>query len=126
MIGFVVYAFAHNIIFYLAAVILLLLVLLIVNIQPFKAPVAHYSKINATFFSLLIFMYIVVCGKSVASIKVQQFFHFFYICTFDFFCYHSSCLHIANVSLLDLLTQRIKIEACYYDQIQEKRLQLDK
>ena len=78
MIGFVVYAFAHNIIFfYLAAVVVLLLVLLIVNVQPFKAPVAHYSKINATFFSLLIFLYIVVCGKGVADIKVQQFIQVF-------------------------------------------------
>ena len=80
VMGFVVYAFAPNIILlYIAAVVLLLLVLLIVNVQPFKAPVAHYSKINATFFSLLIFMYIVVCGKDVASIKVGQFFHFFYV-----------------------------------------------
>ena len=80
VIGFVVYAFAHNIIFfYLAAVILLLIVLLIVNVQPFKAPVAHYSKINATFFSLLIFIYIVVCGKGVAGIKVQQFIQVFYV-----------------------------------------------
>ena len=78
VIGFVVYAFAHNIIFsYLAAVILLLLVLLIVNVQPFKAPVAHYSKINATFFSLLILIFIVVCGKDVAGIKVQQFIQVF-------------------------------------------------
>ena len=80
VIGFVVYAFAHNIIFfYLAAVILLLLVLLIVNVQPFKAPVAHYSKINATFFSLLIFMYIVICGLDEACIKVHQFVHVFYV-----------------------------------------------
>ena len=78
VIGFVVYAFAHTIIFfYLAAVILLLLVLLTVNVQPFKAPVAHYSKINATFFSLLIFIYIVVCGLDIASIKVQQFLQVF-------------------------------------------------
>ena len=72
--GLVVYAFAHNIIFlYIAAVVLLFLVLLIVNVQPFKAPVAHYSKINVTFFSLLIFIYIVVCGWDVAGIKVHQF-----------------------------------------------------
>ena len=80
VIGFVVYAFAHNIIFfYLAAVILLLLVLLIVNVQPFKAPVAHYSKINATFFSLLILIYIVICGWDVAGYKVQQFLQVFYV-----------------------------------------------
>ena len=80
VIGLVVYAFAHNIIFfYIVAVILLLLVLLIVNVQPFKAPVAHYSKINATFFSLLLFIYIVICGWDVASIKVRYLLHFFYI-----------------------------------------------
>ena len=75
-----VYAFAHNIIcIYLAAVVLLLLVLLIVNVQPFKAPVAHYSKINATFFSLLILVCIVVCGKGVAGIKAQQFLQVFFV-----------------------------------------------
>ena len=80
VIGFVVYAFAHNIIFfYLAAIIFLLLVLLIVNVQPFKALVAHYSKINATFFSLLIFMYIVICGWDVAGIKVEYLLHFLYV-----------------------------------------------
>ena len=80
VIGFVVYAFAHNIVFfYLAAIILLLLVLLIVIVQPFKAPVAHYSKINATFFSLLIFIYIVVCGWDVASIKVRYFHQVFHV-----------------------------------------------
>ena len=80
VIGFVVYAFAHNIVFfYLAAIILLLLVSLIVNVQPFKAPVAHYSKINATFFSLLIFIYIVVCGWDVAGIKVRYFLQVFHV-----------------------------------------------
>ena len=80
VMGFVIYAFAHNItFFYIAAILLILLVLLIVNMQPFKAPVAHYSKINATFFSLLIIIYIVVCGLDVASIKVQQFLQVFYV-----------------------------------------------
>ena len=80
IIGFVVYAFVHNIIFfYIAAVILLLLVLLIVNVQPFKAPVAHYSKINATFFSLLIFIDIVICGWDVAGIKVHRLLRVFYV-----------------------------------------------
>ena len=80
VICLLVYAFAHNdIFFYLTAIIFLLLVLLIVNVQPFKAPVAHYSKINATFFSLLIFIYIVICGWDVAGIKVQYLLHFLYI-----------------------------------------------
>ena len=80
VMGFVAYAFAHNIIFfYLAAILLILLVLLIVNVQPFKAPVAHYSKVNATFFSLFILIYIVICGKSVAGIKVRQFLQVFYV-----------------------------------------------
>ena len=104
VMGFVVYAFAHNIIcLYIVAVGLLLLVLLIVNVQPFKAPVAHYSKINATFFSLLIFMYIVLCGSGAANTKVRPISSNF-LCTFNFCCYWSSFLHISIDSLLDLLT----------------------
>ena len=80
VIGFVAYAFTHNIIFfYLSAILLILIVLLIVNVQPFKAPVAHYSKINATFFSLLIFIDIILCGWNVAGIKVHQFLRVFYV-----------------------------------------------
>ena len=78
VISFVAYAFAHNIIFfYLSAILFILIVLLIVNVQPFKAPVAHYSKINATFFSFLIFIDIVVCGWDAAGIKVHQFLQVF-------------------------------------------------
>ena len=84
VIGFMVYAFAHHIIFFfLATVGLLLLVLLIVNVQPFKAPVAHYSKINATFFSFSILLYITISGLEAASIiKEKQFVPVFFVLIF--------------------------------------------
>ena len=63
----------------LLVILFLVLVLLIVNVQPFKAPVAHYSKINATFFSLFIFWLITICGMEVVGIvKLKQFIPVFY------------------------------------------------
>ena len=59
--------------FFISAIVLLLFALLIINIQPFKRPMAHYSKINATFFTLLAINYITLCGLDTASIKIEQF-----------------------------------------------------
>ena len=80
LLGFFIYSFTHTSIYFpLSAFFLLLLVLLIVNVQPFKAPLAHYLKINATFFTLLAFHYLTISGLNIATIKVRNFVSVFYI-----------------------------------------------
>ena len=88
-----------NMIFF---ILFLVLVLLIVNVQPFKAtPFAHYSKINATFFSLFIFWFITICGLEMASIiELKQFVPVFYGLAIFFFI-----VPFIYDSLLDLFTQ---------------------
>ena len=58
--------------FSLSAMILLLLVLLIINVQPFKAPLSHYSKINSIFFTFLAMDLITMSALDLASIKTRQ------------------------------------------------------
>ena len=71
---FLVYMFTHTTAYFsLSAIVFLLLVLLIVNIQPFKARVSHYSKVNATFMTFLAINMIAASGFDSAGIKVQQF-----------------------------------------------------
>ena len=79
---FIIFAFVHTSIYFaFGAILLLVVVLLIINVQPFKAPVAHYSKINATFFILLSLLYLTLCGFELANIKVHQLENFFYVIT---------------------------------------------
>ena len=79
-LGYLIYSSSHTSVYYpLAAIVLLLLVLLIVNVQPFKAPLAHYSKINATFFTLLALFYLTISGLDLATIKIRNFVSVFYI-----------------------------------------------
>ena len=82
LLGFLIYSFSHTSIFFpLFGFLLLLLVLLIVNMQPFKAPFAHYSKINATFFTLLALFYLTISGLDLATIKIRNFISVFYTLT---------------------------------------------
>ena len=58
---FLIYAFVHTAAYFIfAAISILLLVILIANVQPFKQPMAHYSKINITFFTLLALLCVTV------------------------------------------------------------------
>ena len=77
---FLIYAFVHTTAYFiLAAISIMLLVILIANVQPFKQPLAHYSKINITFFTLLALFSVTICGLDITSIKVHQLSILFYI-----------------------------------------------
>ena len=79
LLGFLCFAFTKTAVYFpLFAIMFMLLVLLIVGIQPFKSQVAHYSKINAIFFTLLAVFYVAVTGWGIATIKVQKFIKFFF------------------------------------------------
>ena len=52
--------------FIISSMLLVLFVILLINIQPFKSNLSHYSNINAAFFLLLISWYISVIGLDMA------------------------------------------------------------
>ena len=76
---FIIYGVSHTSIYPpLSAIFYMLLVLLIINIQPFKPQVSHYSKINAIFFTFLSINMITLTGFDTATTKFQQFVPVFY------------------------------------------------
>ena len=80
LLGFLIFAFTKTSAYFsLCAMMFLLLILLIVNFQPFKFQVVHYSKINVTFFTLLALFYVAASGWDIATIKVQQFIKIFFV-----------------------------------------------
>ena len=76
---FLIYAFVRTAAYFIfAAISILLIIILIANVQPFKQPLAHYSKINITFFTLLALFSVTICGVNIANIKVYQLSTLFY------------------------------------------------
>jgi len=61
--------------FTLAVLATVLAVISLVNINPYKESVAHYTKIDATFYLLLALFYACLCAGDVASLKARLFTH---------------------------------------------------
>ena len=77
-LSFVLYALTLSSAFLaFMAIILSILVAIIIDVQPFKPPLAHYSKINATFFTFLVMSLVTMIGFNTAVVKIRNFVTFF-------------------------------------------------
>ena len=88
---------------YFAAISILLLVILIANVQPFKQPLAHYSKIN---FTLLALLSVIVCGLEYQSTSAEYtilYHHWHILGPSSGLCSDISCL-------LDFLSETVWVE----------------
>ena len=67
--------------FVLSSMLMVLFVILLINIQPFKTNLSHYSNISAAFFLLLFSWYISVIGIDMASfMKHDAIWPFYILC----------------------------------------------
>ena len=79
-LGFLIYGFTKTSAFFpFGSTLIMLLILLIINIQPFKSHVAHYSKINITLFTFLSLFYITASGLDIAIIKLVHFISVYFV-----------------------------------------------
>ena len=77
---FVLYSFTLNTMFFgISSIAFLFLAMLIINIQPFKKHLSHYSKVNSTFLIFLAMFNVAICGLNIAQLKVHQFSMFFLV-----------------------------------------------
>ena len=74
IILFIVFSFTLGSLYFpLAVLIIVLIIILICNIQPHKTAVAHYTKIDITFYCLLGLYYTAATASGLASIKARFF-----------------------------------------------------
>ena len=60
---FLVYAFAHQTIYYsVASVVLLVFIILLIKVQPYKQDMAYHTGLNATFLVMIALLYVSITG----------------------------------------------------------------
>ena len=63
-----------------------IIILFLVNFQPHKSSVSHYTTIDITFLILLVLHYISILGVNIIVLKDQQYIYFIFMLTF-FSCF---------------------------------------
>ena len=71
--------------FVISSVILVIFIILLVNVEPFKANLRHYSVINTTYFLYLALSYVSVLGIDIASFHMHDTVLFFFYVLFIIF-----------------------------------------
>ena len=59
-------------------VLIVAVIILLINFQPYKTSVSHYTVIDASFLILLSLYFTIINGNNIFSIKIKVFLHIFY------------------------------------------------
>ena len=83
----IIFSLTLNAMYYIYALLLFLIILLfLVNFQPHKSSVSHYTTIDITFLTLLVLHYISIVGVIIVVLKEYQYLHLIFMLTF-FSCF---------------------------------------
>ena len=83
----IIFSLTLNAMYFIYALLLFLIILLfLVNFQPHKSSVSHYTTIDITFLTLLVLHYISIVGVIIIVLKEHQYLHLIFMLTF-FSCF---------------------------------------
>ena len=83
----IIFSLTLNAMYFIYALLLFLIILLfLVNFQPHKSSVSHYTTIDITFLTLLVLHYISIVEVNIVVLKEHQYLHLIFMLTF-FSCF---------------------------------------